>query len=382
VNTLILDVETTISNKGNPFDLTNKLVYVGLKTNKDIYTIYDLHDKHILNNIQYLIKQSNLIIGFNIKFDLHWLRKIGIDISKLQIWDCQLAEFILSNQTHKYPSLDDSAIKYGFAPKLDIVKLNYWDKKIDTDAIPKEVLSEYLTQDLLLTQQVYEKQKEQFENEAKGRYKLFRLQCQDLLVLEDIEYNGIVFNTKKALTKAKEVDEELESIINEIRVQIGGVPINLASNDDVSCLLYGGIIKDDIRIPVGTFQTGAKIGQTKYKVLTKEYTLPRLCEPIKGTEVKKGGFWEVNETVLKRLKPSKEAKKIIQLLDRHAELAKLSGTYLKGYSKLITNMNWEPNILHPTLNQCVAVTGRLTSSKPNGQNADPATKLYMETRWP
>jgi hypothetical protein len=27
---LILDVETTISNKGNPFDETNKLCYVGL----------------------------------------------------------------------------------------------------------------------------------------------------------------------------------------------------------------------------------------------------------------------------------------------------------------------------------------------------------------
>ena len=260
MNTLILDVETTISNKGNCYDTTNKLVCIGgkwLGNQADIgagkvHIIYEGFER-----LQEEIDYADLIVGFNIKFDLHWLRKIGIDISKLQIWDCQLAEFILSNQTHKYPSLDDSAIKYGFAPKLDIVKLNYWDKKIDTDAIPKEVLSEYLTQDLLLTQQVYEKQKEQFENEAKGRYKLFRLQCQDLLVLEDIEYNGIVFNTKKALTKAKEVDEELESIINEIRVQIGGVPINLASNDDVSCLLYGGIIKDDIRIPVGTFQTGA-----------------------------------------------------------------------------------------------------------------------------
>ena len=28
---LVLDVETTISNKGNPFDQTNKLCYVGVK---------------------------------------------------------------------------------------------------------------------------------------------------------------------------------------------------------------------------------------------------------------------------------------------------------------------------------------------------------------
>ena len=32
-NHLVLDVETTTSNKGNPFDQTNKLCYVGLKDN-------------------------------------------------------------------------------------------------------------------------------------------------------------------------------------------------------------------------------------------------------------------------------------------------------------------------------------------------------------
>ena len=32
-NYLVLDVETTTSNKGNPFDQTNKLCYVGLKDN-------------------------------------------------------------------------------------------------------------------------------------------------------------------------------------------------------------------------------------------------------------------------------------------------------------------------------------------------------------
>ena len=30
MNHLVLDTETTISNKGNPFDTTNKLCYVGL----------------------------------------------------------------------------------------------------------------------------------------------------------------------------------------------------------------------------------------------------------------------------------------------------------------------------------------------------------------
>jgi DNA polymerase-1 len=383
-NVLCLDVETTISNKGNPFDLTNKLVCVGLKDTTIEPCIWYEEEAKV---IQPIINNASLIVGFNIKFDLHWLRKLGIDISKVRVFDCQLAEFLLSNQTMKYPSLDEVAALYGLGSKIDTVKLEFWDKGIDTDAIPKKILSEYLTQDLVLTQQIYEKQMERFLGDAKGLYSLFRLQCADLLVLQNIEENGIIFNTEKALAKAKEVEVELREINKTLSIQVGGIPFNPASNDHVSVLLYGGLISEDIRIPVGTYKTGSKIGQTRYKIIVKQYELPRLVEPLKGTLVKKSleelapKYWEVNETVLKRLKLSKEAKKVVDLLNKYAILEKLRGTYLVGYSKLIETMNWESDILHPTLNQCVVVTGRLSSSKPNGQNADPITKLYMETRY-
>ena len=35
-----LDVETTISNKGNPFDSTNKLISIGVKPLNGLPTIY------------------------------------------------------------------------------------------------------------------------------------------------------------------------------------------------------------------------------------------------------------------------------------------------------------------------------------------------------
>ena len=322
-----------------------------------------------------------MVCGFNIKFDLHWLRKVGVDISKLQIWDCQLAEFILNDQATPYPSLNDSAIKYGFAPKLDIVKLEYWDKGIDTDKIPRDILSDYLTQDLILTEQVYMKQLERFQTTDKGKFALFKLHCQDLLVLEEMEWNGIKFNTEKALTKANEIEVELAEISKLLSVQVGGIPFNCNSNDHISCLLYGGTITDDVRVPVGVYKTGIKTGQVRYKIVPKVYTLPRLVEPIAGTEVKKGGYWEVNETVLRKLKLSKEAKTVVKLLERYATLDKLRGTYLTGWSKLIDTMNWEKDTLHGNLNQCVAITGRLSSTKPNLQNPDPTTKIYCESRY-
>ena len=66
---ITLDVETTTSNKGNPFDQTNKLCYVGI--DQDVYNIeYDVEPhKDNLLKIQESIDSATVLVGFNIKFD-------------------------------------------------------------------------------------------------------------------------------------------------------------------------------------------------------------------------------------------------------------------------------------------------------------------------
>ena len=372
---MILDIESTISNKGNPFDRRNKLVVTGI-LDKD-YTI--CYNDSSVQEIQTKLDNDRFLVAFNAKFDLHWLRRVGYDISNLTVWDCQLAHFLLNNQTTPFPSLNDVAAFYGLGQKEDKIKLDYWDKGIDTDQIPRPELTSYLKQDLLLTQQVYEKQREQFRND--GRFPLFKLQSADLLVLEEMEWNGIIFNTEEALKKAGEIKLELDEIYNNLLGYAGGVPFNPSSNDHISALIYGGTITECIRIPVGVYKSGDRQGEVRYKKVEKIYTLPRLVEPLEGTQREKEGYWLVNDTVLRSLKLDKTAKKVVKLLTQYSEKEKLKGTYLEGYAKLIEKMDWEPGTLHPTINQCVAITGRTSSSKPNGQNADPITKLFMETRY-
>lgn len=152
---LIYDVETTISNKGNPFDNTNKLVMSGYK-HLDEPSVCGVLEHKFLTQIEF--DWSTLVVGFNIKFDLHWARRIGVDISKICIWDCQIAEFLLNKQTPRYPSLDQACEKYGFPPKLDVVKTEYWDKGICTSEIPTDILREYLEGDLDRTERVFKEQ--------------------------------------------------------------------------------------------------------------------------------------------------------------------------------------------------------------------------------
>ena len=158
-NHLVLDVETTTSNKGNPFDQTNKLCYIGLKDNIlfDIeYT--DSPYKNKLNEVQNEINKVETLVGFNIKFDLHWLKRYGINFNTKRIWDCQLVHFILSGQKDTYPSLNKVAKYYNLDSKIDTVAEEYWKNDIDTTEIPEDILQEYLQKDLELTEQIYQKQ--------------------------------------------------------------------------------------------------------------------------------------------------------------------------------------------------------------------------------
>ena len=74
MNELIIDIECTISSKGNPFDERNRLCYVGLYNN----TLCDLVDidysgtpyRERLDAIQRSIDSHSILVGFNIKFDL------------------------------------------------------------------------------------------------------------------------------------------------------------------------------------------------------------------------------------------------------------------------------------------------------------------------
>jgi DNA polymerase I-like protein with 3'-5' exonuclease and polymerase domains len=333
--------------------------------------------------LQYAFSEADLLVGFNIKFDLHWLRKVGINFDEKRVWDCQLGEFILENQKNKFPSLEEAAVKYNLGHKIDVIKTEYWDKGINTDAIPRDILTPYAEQDVLLTEQVYLQQLQQFEHN--GKYNLFRLHCQDLLVLEEMEWNGILFDVENARKMAEQLQIEQDSLYKQMIETLGNIPFNLNSGDHLSAILYGGTIVIETRIPVGVFKTGNKIGETRYKIVEKKYEMPRLVEPLEKTEVKKPAgsppVWFTNEDVLRSLKHTKESKKIVALITKYSELEKLRGTYLIGLPKLIEKMGWKEGNLHGQLNQCVAITGRLSSSKPNLQNFSPIAKSFCISRY-
>lgn len=366
----VLDVESTIFQKGNPFSRRNKLVLVGIGN-------YIGLDKQ---EIQDRITATNLLVGFNIKFDLHWIQRHEIDFSHCAVWDCQLAHFLLTGQSNPYPSLNSVASEYGLGSKLDVVADEYWSKGIDTDQIPKDVLQEYLEQDLLLTERVYHHQINLFKKDPQ-LYKLFKLHCQDLLCLQDMEWNGMDFDVSRAEELANQELKRINEIECRLKEGYENIPINFQSRDHLSAYLYGGTIVDEVRLPIGVYKTGAKAGLPRFKIVEYTYNLPQLIKPPEGSELIKEGYYATDEGTLRSIKCNREARKRLDLILERSKSSKLLGTYYRGIPELIEEMDWPPGTIHGNLNQCVAATGRLSSSRPNLQNFAGEVDKLIRSRY-
>jgi DNA polymerase I-like protein with 3'-5' exonuclease and polymerase domains len=360
---LTFDFETTTYSNGSAFDQRNRAVCVGFQEEAQHgECLFDMDTE----DIQRRIDGCSWLVGFNAKFDLHYLRKIGVDISNVRVWDCQLAEFVLEGQTNPYPSLNEAAEKYGFPLKLDKVASDYWDKGIQTDEIPRDVLSEYCLYDIELTYKVYQKQLEQFKDRP-ALFKLFKIACQDLLVLEEMEWNGMRYDAALCAERSKAIEAKLVEIKAQLDAVYPELGLNFGSGDQLSAFLYGGVVKQDSKEHIGFYKTGDKAGQPKYKNIVIEHQLPRLVEPLPKTELKKEGYWKTDEATLRKLK-GPAARKFVGPLLEMAKLDKLNSTYYQGLPKLAEECSWPDGMIYGQFNQCVAATGRLSSSKPNLQN--------------
>ena len=375
------DLETTIFNKGNAFDTRNEVCFVGLgDTLWDIQYSEEPYGQK-LQEIQNDIDNCDLLLFINAKFDLHHLRNLGIAFNHKRIWDCQLVDFMLEGQTTPYPSMNGMAEKYGL-PKKDDKIAAYWEAGIDTKGIPMDEISEYLRHDLQTTKEIYNIQKEHVERKDKKFQRLVSLMNQDLLVLQDIEYNGFYFDEQACLKKA----EELQLDINNLRMELHDYHsiegFNSESGDHISALLYGGTITIPCKELIGVYKTGDRKGEDKYGWKDKHYSLPRLFNPLPRTELKKDGYWATGEDVLKQLRSrDKASKRVVEVILTLAKLEKIVGTYYNGLPKLRETMNWKPNMLHGNLNQVTARTGRLSSTKPNLQNLAGEAKSIFCSRY-
>lgn len=389
-NILFFDNETTIKHKGNPFTRSNFLVSVSSATGNSQPQFSYYREPSFLTTLQLQLQQCKRIVGINLKFDIHWIRRAGLSIPEdIEVWDCAVAEYRMSGQKHVFPSMDDMCDLYGIPNKQGGLE-EFWNAGVSTEDIPYNIVKDYNNDDIHRTRAIYAFQTQDVRlSKTKNLQKQILLDGQDLLVLEDMEYNGIKYNTETSTQLAVTYECELRSINEWFYGLAGTNKINLDSGDHLSALLFGGYFETSDSIPeTRIYKSGPNKGIEYTRNVTVNQAVHRFdgfFNPIPGTQLKKSTkerpIFATSDEVLTQLsKRSKLQRSIIEKLQRRSELSKLTGTYLQAFPELIDKMEWD-GYLHGQFNQVVAATGRLSSSNPNLQNTPPIADQMLITRF-
>lgn len=386
----VLDGETTTYNKGHRFDPRNKLISYSFK--RSLHPIYFKYftDPDFNHAFWDDTESTSCVVGFNIKFDIHWLSSMGT-FNKVKIWDCQLAEFVYTGQQEAFASLNECLEKYGLETKKDLVK-ELWKAGFQTDEIDVGILEEYNKWDVQQTEALFKVQMELLSDDQK---RLVFILGEDLKVLAHMERAGVLFDKDGAsqkLAQTKTLVSECENSLKTFLPEIKHGKFNWDSGDQVSAFLYGGTIVFDYAISEeAVYKSGQKKGQSYIKNtwFSETVVFPQRFKPLENTEVKKTKdaspsathFYQTDEPTLKQLSArSKEDKKIIELLLERAAQNKVAEMF-QGLFDKFEEKQWQDNLIHASFNQNVARTGRLSSSGPNMQNTPPELDEFLVSRY-
>lgn len=205
------------------------------------------------------------------------------------------SEYIASDFQSMYPSLDETAPKYGGTHKVDGVKL-LWEQGVLTSQIDPMLLHDYLVNgDIPNTALCFYGQCATFAQRNQMQYVWERMDA--LLAWAYCEWFGLFVNMPIARKNQEEQEQRIREIKQELQQYIPKdlpetLDFNFGSDFHMSALVYGGPIKYRKRVPYDPPQY-VKADFYKYEDEEGAHTYI----PVHDTHMQElqteGGWWRV-----------------------------------------------------------------------------------------
>lgn len=200
-----------------------------------------------------------LLVAHNAPFELAWMlaqqREELLKFLKRggRVFCTAIAEYLLTNQQTKYPSLDEVAPKYGGSHKIDGVKL-LWEQGKLTSEIDPALLGEYLwgpEGDIENTRKVFYGQYAQLVERKQWDSALTRMEA---MVFNAFAMDaGLYVNRDIAYKQKAELEKKLEALVVKFRERRSFFPPEVefkeSSDYHMSAWLYGGPVKFRCKVP-------------------------------------------------------------------------------------------------------------------------------------
>lgn len=266
-----------------------------------------------------------LKVGQNIKFDLKFIRRYGIELHG-PYWDTMIAHYLLSPELrHGMDFMAQTYLNYAPIPITSLIGDKGKKQKNMSELSPEEI-APYAAEDADITLQLYHYLRPLIDGDESHKKLFYDIEMPLMSVLMSMEVEGVRLDAamlRETLTDLKKKLRQIEQMIIE---SVDGYTFNVNSPREVGILLFEQLA---------------------------------LVDRPKKT---KTGQYSTNEEELEKLL---DKHPVIGLILKYRGLKKLISTYIEPLPGLINPMTGR---IHTHYNQTVTSTGRLSSNDPNLQN--------------
>jgi len=324
-NYVVFDVETTNLEKGDALNVDNRLLIVTWKQYNKPTQIAWWNEYQIPEWFYSLLEDSDFIVAHNAKFDLAWMLRAGINLTKLVVWDTQIAEYVIAGNRKMPLSLDACLDRRGFPMKDSFISKSIKAGICPSD-LPKSVLGKYAKNDTAYTEKLFLHQREQiFDSDL---HRTMYTHCLFTVPLVDIEAQGMALDHRRVKLLHNKLKEEYDQLVQEFNEFSDGV----------------------------NFKSPKQVGEFIYDVLGFEEPTDRKGEPIRTG----AGGRKTDIATLQNLKArTKDQKKFIALQEK---LTDLNAKLTKALTKMMECVEENAGVLHGQFNQTITQTHRLSSN--------------------